>query len=374
MDRGDLVPDDLILEIVEERLSRDDARAGFVLDGFPRTIPQAEGLDRMMGQRGWKLDRVVAIEVSEETVIARNTGRWVCPKDGAVYHVVTAPPRRSVRAACRRAGLEGMSEVELKGAAQLAVMRRAGKIVWEILQEMAQLAKPGSTTAEIDRLAEVRIREKGAKAAFKGYKGSGNVAFPSNVCISINQEVVHGIPSKQRTLRDGDIVSLDFGVSFEGYFADSAITVPVGAVSEEAKRLIRVTREAMQLGIAQTRAGNRLHDIGSAVQAHVEANGFAVVRDFVGHGIGRKLHEAPQIPNYGSPGTGMRLREGMVLAIEPMVNAGTAEVQLLSDGWTAVTADGQLSAHFEHSVAVGGKGPDILTLPEGMEPGREGEI
>jgi methionyl aminopeptidase len=266
-----------------------------------------------------------------------------------------------------------MSEVELKGAAELSVMRQAGRIVWEILEEMARFAQPGATTAEIDRLAEARIREKGAKPAFKGYKGSGTVSFPSNVCISINQEVVHGIPSKQRILRDGDIVSLDFGVSFDGFFADSAITVPVGEVSAEAKRLIRVTREAMQRGIAQTRPGHRLHDIGSAVQAHVEANGFSVVRDFVGHGIGRRLHEAPQIPNYGTAGTGLRLREGMVLAIEPMVNAGTHEVELLADGWTAVTADGQLSAHFEHSVAVGADGPDILTLPTGVEPGHEGE-
>jgi methionyl aminopeptidase len=266
-----------------------------------------------------------------------------------------------------------VSEVELKGASELATMRKAGQIVWEILTEMAQLAQPGTNTAEIDRLAEARIHEKGAVSAFKGYKGGGSVAFPSCVCISINQEVVHGIPSKQRILREGDIVSLDFGVSFEGYFGDSAITVPVGKVSAEAERLIRVTREAMHRGIAQTRPGNRLHDIGHAVQAHVEANGFSVVRDFVGHGIGRKMHEAPQVPNYGRPGTGLRLRTGMVLAIEPMVNAGAEDVALLSDGWTAVTADGQLSAHFEHSVAVGTEGPDILTLPAGIEPGHEGE-
>jgi len=266
-----------------------------------------------------------------------------------------------------------MSEVELKGAAELVTMRQAGRIVWEILQEMAQLVQPGTTTAEIDRLAEARIHEKGAKTAFKGYKGAGDVAYPSNVCISINQEVVHGIPSKQRVLREGDIVSLDFGVSYEGFYGDSAITVPVGKVSAEAERLIRVTREAMHQGIAQMRAGNRLHDIGHAVQAHVEAHGFSVVRDFVGHGIGRRMHEAPQVPNYGKSGTGLRLREGMVLAIEPMVNAGTFEVALLSDGWTAVTADGQLSAHFEHSVAIGSGDPEILTLPEGVEPGHEGE-
>jgi methionyl aminopeptidase len=266
-----------------------------------------------------------------------------------------------------------MSEVELKGARELATMRQAGNIVWEILDEMAQMAQPGQSTAEIDRLAEARIHEKGAVPAFKGYKGGGSVAFPSVVCISINNEVVHGIPNQQRVLRDGDIVSLDFGVSYQGFFGDSAITVPVGKISAEAERLIAVTRESLHRGIAQARSGNRLHDIGHAVQAHVEANGFSIVRDFVGHGIGRKLHEAPQVPNYGKPGTGIRLRPGMVLAIEPMVNAGTHDVALLSDGWTAVTADGQLSAHFEHSVAVGPEGPEILTLPPGVDPGHEGE-
>ena len=259
------------------------------------------------------------------------------------------------------------SSPELKAAADIAVMQRAGLIVWEILQEMGRGAKPGVTTRELDELAERRIREKGARPAFKGYRG-----FPGCVCISINEEVVHGIPSPRRALREGDLVSLDFGVIVDGFYADSAITVPVGRVSPEAQRLIDVTRASMHEGIAQMLPGKRLHDVGHAVQAHVEAAGFSVVRDFVGHGIGRRLHEEPQLPNYGKAGTGLRLKAGLVLAIEPMVNAGGPEVEVMEDEWTAVTADGQLSAHFEHTVAVLPGGNLILTLPEGIPAGREG--
>ena len=258
---------------------------------------------------------------------------------------------------------------ELKGAAELAVMRRAGRVVWEIIQEMAGAARPGTTTEEIDRLAERLIAEKGATPAFKGYRG-----FPGCVCISLNEEVVHGIPSPTRVIRNGDLVSLDFGVILDGYYADSAVTVPVGTVVPEAQRLIDVTRAAMHAGIAAMRPGNRLHDIGHAVQELVEGAGFSVVRDFVGHGIGRRLHEEPQVPNYGDAGTGLRLKAGMVLAVEPMVNAGSAEVEILDDGWTAVTLDRRLSAHFEHTVAIGTDGPHILTLPEGVPAGGEGRL
>lgn len=257
--------------------------------------------------------------------------------------------------------------IDLKSQAQLATMRRAGVIVWEVLQEMAAAASVGTTTFEIDRLGEARTREKGAVPAFKGYRG-----FPASVCISLNQEVVHGIPSKKRVLRAGDLVKLDFGVIVDGMFADSAITLPVGDVSEEAQRLIDVTRESMHRGIAMMTAAHRLHDVGHAVQGCAEAEGFSVVRDFVGHGIGHRLHEDPQLPNYGRAGTGLRLRAGMVLAIEPMVNVGSYEVEVLSDGWTAVTTDGSLSAHFEHTVAIGPNGPEILTLPAGVDPGAEG--
>jgi len=257
--------------------------------------------------------------------------------------------------------------VDLKSRDQLDTMRRAGKIVWEILQELSRTAQPGATTLDLDRLAETRTREKGALPAFKGYRG-----FPASVCISLNQEVVHGIPSKKRVLREGDLLKLDFGVVLGGLFADSAITVPVGPIAAEAQRLIDVTRESMHRGIAQMTAEHRLHDIGHAVQSFVEGADFSVVRDFVGHGIGHHLHEDPQLPNYGTRGTGLRLKPGMVLAIEPMVNAGTWEVEVLADGWTAVTADGALSAHFEHTVAIGPNGPEILTLPEGVAPGTEG--
>ena len=209
------------------------------------------------------------------------------------------------------------------------------------------------------RCAETRVRDRGGEPAFKGYHG-----YPATICASVNEEVVHGIPSR-RELHEGDIVSIDLGVLLDGFFGDAAVTVPVGRVTEEAADLLRVTEESLHLGLAKARVGSRISDIGHAVQAHVEAHGFSVVREFVGHGIGAALHEEPQIPNYGGPGRGPRLTEGMVLAIEPMVNMGKAAVKVLGDGWTAVTRDGRLSAHFEHTVAVTAKGPLVLTAPGG---------
>ncbi|HET9554459.1 MAG TPA: type I methionyl aminopeptidase [Anaeromyxobacteraceae bacterium] len=256
--------------------------------------------------------------------------------------------------------------IALKSRDDLARIREAGLVVHDVLQELARTLAPGMTTLEVDRLAEARTRARGAEPAFLGYHG-----YPASLCISVNEEVVHGIPSARRALREGDIVGLDFGVVLGGFYADSAITVPVGAASDEARRLIEVTRAALARAIAAARPDRRVGDLGAAVQAHVEASGFSVVRDFVGHGIGRRLHEPPQVPNYGTPGTGPRLRAGMVLAIEPMVNAGTYQVDTLDDGWTAVTLDGRLSAHFEHTVAITENGPEILTLPPGvpLEPG-----
>jgi len=221
------------------------------------------------------------------------------------------------------------------------------------------MVAPGVTTADLDRLAEKRIAQAGATAAFKGYHG-----YPATICASINEEVIHGIPSGRRVLNEGDVVSLDVGASLDGYYGDSAITLAVGQVSEEAATLLRVTEEALYKAIEQARPGGRVSDIGHAVQRHVEAYGFSVVREFVGHGIGQRMHEEPQVPNYGDPGRGPRLTEGMVLAIEPMVNAGKAAVRVLADGWTAVTKDGSLSAHFEHTVAVTAEGPRILTARE----------
>jgi methionyl aminopeptidase len=247
--------------------------------------------------------------------------------------------------------------ISLKSIQELNLMRKAGGITAQILEEMVEMAKPGISTGDLNEYAERRIEELGAKPAFKGYQG-----FPASVCISLNDEVVHGIPSSKRVLKDGDIVSLDFGVIYQGWFGDSARTVAVGKVKPEVQKLVDTTREGLYKGIEQCREGNRVFDIGHAVQNYVEGFGFSVVREFVGHGIGRALHEDPQVPNYGPKGKGLQLKVGMVLAIEPMINAGSHEVKVLSDGWTAVTVDRSLSAHFEHTVAITPKGPEILTV------------
>lgn len=249
-----------------------------------------------------------------------------------------------------------MAQVELKSPEEISRMREAGRIVCEILDELERTVAPGVSTWDLDALAEKLIRAKGAKPAFKGYHG-----FPSCLCASVNHEVVHGIPSRKRKLAEGDLMKLDFGVVYQGFFGDSARTVPVGKVSAQARALVEATREALAQAVAAMVPGNRLGDIGHAIQSYVEPRGFSVVRDFVGHGIGRALHEPPQVPNYGSPGTGMRLRPGMVLAVEPMINAGAPQVEVLEDDWTAVTRDGRLSAHFEHTILVTEQGPEILT-------------
>ena len=238
-------------------------------------------------------------------------------------------------------------------------MREAGRLVGEVLTVLAAHVAPGVSTGDLDALAEKRILQSGATPAFKGYHG-----YPASICVSINDEVIHGIPSGRRLLQEGDIVSLDVGASLDGYFGDSAVTLPVGQVSEKAATLLRVTEEALFKAIERVRPGGRVSDLGHAVQGHIEAYGFSVVREFVGHGIGQRMHEEPQIPNYGEPGRGPRLSEGMVLAIEPMVNAGKAAVKVLADGWTAVTRDSSLSAHFEHTVAVTAGEPWILTARE----------
>jgi methionyl aminopeptidase len=243
-----------------------------------------------------------------------------------------------------------------RSKAEIDKLRRVNQLVARILAELRLMVAPGVTTQEIDATAEARVREAGAAPAFKGYHG-----YPATVCASVNEQVVHGIPSPRR-LVEGDVVSIDMGAKLDGFFGDCAVTVPVGRVSADAERLLRVTEEALFHGIDAVKPGARVSDIGAAVQAHVEANAFSVVREFVGHGIGTSLHEEPQIANYGPGGRGPRLSEGMVLAIEPMVNFGDAGVKVLGDGWTAVTSDGTLSAHFEHTVVVTGGGCEILTL------------
>ena len=243
-----------------------------------------------------------------------------------------------------------------RSQAEIAKLRRVNQLVGRILAELRSIVAPGVTTADIDALAEKRVREAGAESAFKGYHG-----YPATVCASVNEQVVHGIPSK-KPLVDGDIVSIDMGAKLDGFYGDSAVTVPVGRVSEDAARLLKVTEESLFHAIEAVKPGARVSDIGAAVQQHVEANGFSVVREFVGHGIGTSLHEEPQIANYGPGGRGPRLSEGMALAIEPMVNLGKPGVKVLPDGWTAVTRDGSLSAHFEHTVVVTRDGREILTL------------
>lgn len=252
-----------------------------------------------------------------------------------------------------------------KSPAELEKMRKAGMLVYQILSQVRELVQEGVTTLDLEVVAEKMIRDAGAKPAFKGYYvPAAGSKFPTVLCTSVNCEVVHGMPSAKRVLRAGDIVSVDTGVQLDGYFGDSAVTVPVGEVSDDVKRLLRVTEESLELAIQQARAGNRLFDICGAVERHVTANGFSIVREFVGHGIGTSLHEEPQVPNYvDRRNENPRLKEGMVLAIEPMVSAGRPETKVLEDRWTAVTKDASYAAHFEHCVAITSNGPMVLTRP-----------
>jgi methionyl aminopeptidase len=245
--------------------------------------------------------------------------------------------------------------IVLKSKEEVGKIAVASRIVAEALEALRNFVKPGMTTRELDLFVEKEIRKRGGTPAFKGYRN-----FPATLCISINEEVVHGIPS-DKVVREGDIVGLDLGAIYEGFYGDSAVTIGVGTIKPEAERLIQVTKESLYAGIAQAQEGSRLSDISHAVQSHAEKAGFSVVTDFVGHGIGRALHEEPQVPNFGPPGRGPRLREGMVLAIEPMINAGGSAVRVLGDAWTTVTQDGSLSAHFEHTVAITKEGPVILS-------------
>ena len=248
----------------------------------------------------------------------------------------------------------------LKTGKEIEILREANRIVANILARIGEIIRPGITTGELDKIASVMIRNSGGKPAFKGYRMSNRRPYPACICSSVNEQVVHGIPGP-RILKEGDIVGVDVGVLYKGFVGDAARTYPVGSVSEDAAKLLNVTEESLYRGIEQAIPGNRLQQISSAVQKHVEANGFSVVRDFVGHGVGRNMHEPPQIPNYTGVGVNPRLEIGMTLALEPMVNQGTWRIKLLNDEWTAVTADGKLSAHFEHSIAITEDGPYILS-------------
>jgi methionyl aminopeptidase len=247
----------------------------------------------------------------------------------------------------------------LRSPEELEKMHRAGLVVWDVLTSLRAMVAPGVTTLDLERFAERRSREHGARPAFKGYRG-----FPCVLCTSVNAEVVHGIPSEKRRLAEGDIVSIDYGCQLDGFYGDAAVTIPVGKIRPELERLLRTTREALDRAIEQMRPGNRLGDVSHAVQSCAEAQGYSVVRELVGHAIGTKMHEDLQVPNFGPPGRGPKLEPGLVLAIEPMVSAGAPGIRVLEDEWTAVTADGSYSAHFEHTVAVTGNGPWILTRPK----------
>ncbi len=250
--------------------------------------------------------------------------------------------------------------ISRKSTREIVFMREAGRIVALAHEAVRKALRPGVSTARIDAIVEETIRRHGATPSFKGYGG-----FPASACTSVNEEIIHGIPSKKRRLKEGDILKVDIGAEYKGYHGDSAWTYPVGAIPEETQKLLLVTREALFEGIRRAVPGNRLQDISRAVQEHVEKHGFSVVRDFVGHGIGKRLHEAPEVPNFGEAGKGPLLKPGMTLAIEPMVNAGTHETKVLTDGWTAVTADSSLSAHYEHTVLITKEGYDLLTVLEG---------
>ncbi|MBE9531946.1 MAG: type I methionyl aminopeptidase [Proteobacteria bacterium] len=245
--------------------------------------------------------------------------------------------------------------VNLKSAEDIEKLRKSNLVVAEVLEILSEMVVPGATLLDLERRAEIEVNKRGVRAAFKGYRG-----FPFCLCTSVNEVVVHGMPS-DRVLNAGDIVSIDFGVECDGFYGDSARTIAVGEISNDVRRLVDVTKKSLDLAIEAMIVGNTLKDISKAIQGHVESRGFSVVRAFVGHGIGKNLHEAPQVPNFVMPGLDLKLKEGMVLAIEPMINVGTPDIKILEDGWTAVTTDGALSAHFEHSVAVTSKGPYVLS-------------
>jgi methionyl aminopeptidase len=256
--------------------------------------------------------------------------------------------------------------IALKSAREIETIRRSGKVTASVLTELMQTARAGMTTRELDRVAERGIRARGGVPTFKGYRG-----FPASICVSVNDEVVHGIPGDY-VLRDGDLLSIDLGTTLDGYVSDSAITIGIGPISSAAQRLLDVTQECLMLGIAQMQQGGHVGDIGAAVQEHAERHGYGVVRELVGHGVGREMHEEPQVPNYGRRGLGTSLRPGLVLAVEPMITQGSPDIVIREDGWTVVTTDGKLAAHFEHTIVVTERGPRILTLREiGEHPGAE---
>ena len=376
IDAGPLVPDELVVDLVIDRFKEDDCKNGYVLDGFPRTIPQAEALDNALKAIGDKVDFAIDVEVPDENIVRRMGGRRACVGCGATYHVVYNPTKEE--GTCDTCGGElivrdddkpetVLSRLEVyhnqtqplidyyKG--QGILKREAGKILAKVHEELAQEVKAGMTSYQIDKICEEIIRGYGCIPSFLGYEG-----YPGSVCISINDEVVHGLPSKDKIIRDGDIVSLDTGVIYKGYQSDAARTIAIGEISKEAQQLIDVTKQSFFEGIKFAKEGNHLYDISAAIGDYAEKFGYGVVRDLVGHGIGTEMHEDPQIPNFRQKRKGMKLQAGMTLAIEPMINIGRPDVAWTDDDWTVVTDDGSLSAHYENTILITKGEPEILSL------------
>ena len=385
IDAGALVPDSVVIDIVRERLAQEDCQKGYVLDGFPRTVPQAQALAGFAD-----IDAVVDIDVSDEKLIARLSGRRVCPACGGTYHI----SRLNGRTDCERCGAALIQRDDDKAETVLSrlnvyhkqtapliefyeqrgLLRRvdgaqpmedcfeaileAGALLHEVLEQLKGKIEPGITTKELDRYAEKLIRGYGAVPSFLNYEG-----YPASICASVDSQVVHGIPNESTVLRESQIISIDSGLILDGWQSDSAFTVGVGTVSLEAQRLIDVTEQSFFAALQVAREGYRVSDIGHAVQQYVEERGFAAVRDLCGHGIGREMHEDPSIPNFGAPGHGVRLRRGMTICIEPMITAGSYNVKTLRDGWTVVTTDGSLCSHYEHTILITDGEPELLSLP-----------
>ena len=413
MDKGELVPDELTCDLVVDRISKPDAAKGYVLDGFPRTIPQAEALTKALEARGEKIDYAINVEVPDENIVHRMGGRRACIGCGATYHVEFNAPK--VEDVCDTCGgelvlrdddkpetvqkrlsvyhaqtqplidyykkanvlveVDGTEDINvifqdivkilaakrmsisIKTAREIEKMRRAGELLEKVHDELGRAIHPGMSTWEINKLGEEMIRSFGCTPNFLNYNG-----YPASICVSVNEEVVHGIPSKKRILKEGDIVSLDAGLIYEGYHSDAARTHAVGEISPEARKLVEVTRQAFFEGIKYAKAGHHLHEISAAIGAYAESFGYGVVRDLVGHGIGTHLHEDPAVPNFAQPSRGVRLQPGMTLAIEPMITAGGYAVRWLDDDWTVVTEDGSLAAHYENTILITEGEPEILTL------------
>ena len=369
IDAGKLVDDETIMGIVSERLAKDDCQNGYILDGVPRTIPQAEAMEQM----GIEIDAALSIEIADETIIERMSGRRTCKNCSQTFHIVFNPPKSE--GVCDFCG--GELTIRKDDAPETVkarldtfhreteplkalIMRQAAKITAGARSMGRQAVRDGLTTKQIDRAVHEYIVKCGAFPSCLGYEG-----FPAATCVSVNDEVIHGIPGK-RIVRNGDIVSIDLCATYKGFVGDCAGTYPVGEVSEEAKKLIEVTRQAFFEGIRFAKVGYRIYDIGQAVQDYVESHGFSVVRDFVGHGIGRGMHEAPEVPNYrpSERRPNPRLLKGMTICVEPMVCAGDWRVKILKDGWTVVTADHSLAAHYENTILITDGEPEILTMAD----------